>query len=215
MKLRFLVPSTLALTFVTGAAAPARAQQWPTADPSYSATDPALASGPEVFGSPGQIVISSDFDLGLSFSKNSEADSGVTTLQLAPALMFFLARNVAVGGVLDFRFDKSESTTVTALRVGPLVGYNVPLGPRSSLMPTLGLTYGWSKRSDDVQGGQMSSSSNRTSLIARVPWLFHPFAHVFVGLAPYVLFDLSSNVEDTEAPKDRVYGVTLDLGFWL
>jgi hypothetical protein len=207
--------SVLATVFVAGSISPALAQQWPTADPSYSAADPALATGPEGFGAPGQIVVSSDFDLGFSFSKGSDADSGVTTIEIAPALMFFVARNVAVGGLLDFRYTKPEGSSTTDLRVGPLVGYNVPLGPRSSLLPTLGLTYGWSKTETDVDGGQMSATSNRWSLIGRVPILFHPFTHVFVGLAPYVLFDLSAQREDVDVSKDRVYGVTLDLGFWL
>jgi hypothetical protein len=220
MKLRTLVgtlvPAALATTFVAASAAPARAQQWPTADPSYSAADPSLVTGPEVFGSPGQIVVSSDFDLDLVYSKPSGADEGSLGLRLAPALMFFVARNVAVGGLIDFQYVDVDSESLTVVRVGPLVGYNLALGPRTSLMPTVGLTYQWSRFKEGVSGGQMTSSSTGTTLVGKVPLLFHPFTHVFVGLAPYIIYGISGEVEGVDVKaKERTYGVTLDLGFWL
>jgi hypothetical protein len=220
MKLRTLVgtlvPSALATVLVAAPISPAQAQQWPTADPSYSAADPALATGPEGFGSPGQIVVSSDFDLNLIYSKPSGADDGAFGLRLAPALMFFVARNVAVGGLLDFRYSEVNTESLTMVRVGPLVAYNLALGPRTSLMPTIGLTYQWSRFKQGVSGGQMTSSSSGTTLIGKVPLLFHPFTHVFVGLVPYIVYGISGEVEGVDVrAKERTYGVNLEFGFWL
>ena len=211
-----LVPSAalaivVATMVATISAAPAQAQQWPTADPAYSAPNPLLAA-PEGFGAPGPIVVSSDFDLDLSYSKYSGADSGATYLQLAPALAFFLVHNLAVGGSLNFEYVATSSVDTTRVTVGPLVGYNIPLGPRLSLFPTASLGYAWEKRSQDVSGGVVSSTGHRSFLTLRAPVLFHPFAHVFVGLAPFLSFDLSAK---DDGPKARVFGLTLDLGFWL
>jgi hypothetical protein len=192
----------------------AHAQQWPTSDPSYNAANPLLAP-PEGFGAPGQIVVSSDFDLELEYSNPSGAPKGETKIQVAPALAFFLLHNLAVGGFLDLTHKLEDDGSSTTLGVGPLVGYNIPVGARLSLFPTAGVGYTWAKTRTDLPGGTRSSTYDAFRLIVRAPLLFHPFPHVFVGLAPYLQWGLTAKSEGTDQPKARAFGVTLDLGFWL
>lgn len=205
-----LVPA-LALTLTAGSAL---AQQWPTSDPSYTAPNPLLAPAAG-FGSPGTIVVSSDFDLGFEYSNPSGAAKGQMTFKLAPSLAFFLMQNLAVGGFLDLTHTARDGGSTTSFSVGPLVGYNIPLSQRLSLMPTLGIGYAWTKNKEDLPGGARSSTTDGFTLVVRAPVLFHPLAHVFVGLAPYVNWGLSAKNEGVDLPKQRDFGVTLDLGFWL
>ena len=204
-----------ALAVVT--ARPASAQEFPTSDPSYAAPNPELGQVREGFGAPGVIAISSDFDL--SFFHNTESlndqDQSTTSLRLAPNLQFFVADNVGVGGLFVLEYASSDPVSSVGLALGPSVSYNIPVGERSSLYPTLVLTYGWSKTTVDQAGGSQSASSNAFTLLIKVPFLFHPFPHVFVGFGPLIQLDLSAKTEGQDAPKRTLLGLTLDIGFWL
>jgi hypothetical protein len=220
MKLRTCVSvSTLSLLL----AAPALAQQFPTNDPSYGATDPTLGGGPEAFGAPGQMLISSSFDIDFRFTKQSfmSLDRSIKELVISPELMFFLIPNLAIGGTLAFDYTSGEDLMTggdysnTSVGIGPLVAYNFWIGPRSSVFPTLGVLYNHTSFEIDQAGGKLSASGYDISLLVRVPVLFHPFQHVFVGVTPFTEIDLVSKQEDMDTWKTTTFGITLDIGFWL
>jgi hypothetical protein len=196
---------------------PASAQQFPTSDPSYAVPEPSLTP-PEGFGAPGTIAITSDFDLDLrriteSFRGNSVS---ATQIHVTPTLLMFLARNLALGGILSYQYDSFEvgDYSLSKFAIGPLLAYNIGVSPRASLLPTIGLLYAWAKESQTVGGGRQSESGHEFSLLLRVPVLFHAFEHVFVGATPFTEFDLSSKAEGMDVAKTRTFGVTLDLGLW-
>jgi hypothetical protein len=198
-------------------APPASAQQWPTNDPSYAAPEPGMAA-PETFGSAGTVAITSDFDLDLrhitdSFRGNS---TSATQIHITPTALIFLARNLAVGGILAYQYDSVEvgDYSLNKFAIGPLLAYNIGISPRASLLPTVGLLYGWAKESETIGGGRQSRSGYEVSMLVRIPVLFHAFEHVFVGATPFTEFDLVSKQEDTDVAKTRTLGVTLDLGLW-
>jgi hypothetical protein len=202
----------------TAAAAPARAQQFPTQDPSYTTPDPSLAP-PEGFGAPGTIAITSDFDIDLRRISQSFRGSSVseTQIHVTPTVLMFMAHNFAIGGILAYQYDAIEEPTdysLTKLGIGPLAAYNIGVSPRVSLLPTAGLLYTWAKQNETVNGGRQSASGYEVSLLLRVPVLFHPFPHAFVGATPFTEIDLVSKSEGQDVAKTRTFGVTLDLGLW-
>ena len=134
---------------------------------------------------------------------------------LSPNALFFLAPNLAVGGALALDYASVEGGSVTGLGIGPLVAYNIPVSPRVSLFPTVGLLYTWVSAETTVQGGKSSVSGYDISLLIRAPVLFHAFQHVFVGVVPFFEADLAAKLEDQDTSKTRTFGATLDFGFWL
>jgi hypothetical protein len=213
MKLATLGALVLSSAFV---AASARAQQWPTTDPGFTRPDESLATGIEGFGTPGQMLITSEFDLDLRYV--SESLSGLSQsgpeITISPALMFFLAPQLAVGGILGFHHESREKDSNTVF-VGPTIAYNIPISPRASIFPMVGLAYTWFKTSQDLAGGRRSNSGYDLGLLIKGPVLFHPFPHVFVGFGPIIVIDFVSKVDMGAATKTRSFGLTLDLGFWL
>jgi hypothetical protein len=209
-----LLSSTLMLLL----AAPAFAQQWPAADPSYGATDPTMAAGPEMFGAAGQMVISSEFDFDfryISLSLNDNTDS-YKELVISPDLMFFLAPNLAVGGLLSFDYVSAPNdASTTGLGLGPLLAYNFWISPKASLFPTVGVLYTHVSSEQRTVTGKESHSGYDVSLLLRVPVLYHPFQHVFVGVTPFTEIDLVSKQDDADAAKTNTFGLTFDIGFWL
>jgi hypothetical protein len=199
-------------------AAPALAQQWPTTDPGFTKPDPSLASGgAESFGAPGQMVISGDFDIDLQYvsrTLNNLSESG-PSITISPSLLFFLAPNLALGGIVGFQHESRGDVSASAFTVGPLAGYNIWISPRASIFPMLGLQYSWRKQSIEIAGGRDSDSYQRFSLLLKAPVLFHPFPHVFVGFGPVIVIDFTSKVDDQDYAKTRSFGLTLDLGFYL
>jgi hypothetical protein len=214
MKLRTCLPvSTLLLLL----AAPALAQQFPTSDPSYGATDPSLATGPERFGAPGQMVISADFDVDFRYNKFSLDDmsTSIKEVVIGPDLMFFLMPNLALGGTLAFDYSTGQGVSLTRVGLGPLLAYNFWIGPKASVFPTLGVLYRHTDQEEDIPGGKDSDSGYGVSLLVRLPVLFHPFQHVFAGFTPFFEADMVNKMNDMDTSKRQTFGLTLDIGFWL
>jgi len=198
-------------------ATPASAQQFPTSDPTYGVPEPSLAA-PEGFGTKGTVAITSDFDLDLRRITDSFMGDSVsqTQIHITPTVLIFMANNLAVGGLMAYQYDSVEEAdySLNKFAIGPMLAYNIGVSPRASLLPTVGVLYGWAKQSETVGGGRDSSSGYDISLLLRVPVLFHAFQHVFVGATPFAELDLVSKSEGQDVAKTRTFGVTLDLGVW-
>jgi hypothetical protein len=214
MKLRTcLTLSTMTMLL----AAPALAQQFPTNDPSYGGTDPSLATGPDRFGAPGQMVISSAFDVDFRYTKLSFMDNDISIKEvvISPDLMFFVIPNLAIGGMLNFDYSTSDVRTTTAVGLGPLLAYNFWISPSASVFPTVGVLYNHVSQETPTMGGKTTVSGYDVSLLVRLPILFHPFQHVFVGVTPFTEIDVVAKEEGMDTSKTQTFGLTLDIGFWL
>ena len=218
--------------------------------PPYTAPDPAAPTvgslGAEAFGDVGQIVIMNDFDLSFGWASTKRPflndaggdagseDESSSNITIAPALTFFVAQNLGVGGFLVFQhqsFDQSKTEMVkassTLLRLGPEVSYNVRFGPALSLFPRVSLGYASLSTSveETPQGGdKYEESGHGFSLSFFVPVLFHPMPHFFLGFGPAATFDLSSSVtrksngveaDGKRGPKTTIFGLNFVLGGWL
>ncbi len=215
MKLVMVGSLVLSCVFLEAAA---WAQQFPTSDPSFSKQDPSLAStGPEGFGSPGQMVITGDFRLDLGYVSKTLNNLSVSgpDITIAPSLLFFLARNLAVGGLINFHHEAEGDSSTTEFALGPLAGYNIWISPRASIFPLVGIEYIRGKLSQQTSGGRETITLQRFALLLKAPVLFHPFPHLFVGFGPILLLDFTSKLNDADYAKTRSFGLTLDLGFYL
>jgi hypothetical protein len=163
------------------------------------------------FGLKGQLAVSSDTGLSISNTSISGIDGSSTTLLLRPAVDYFIADSISVGGFLGVEYTSAPGGSSTAVSVGPRVGYNLPLAERFSLWPKIGFSFAsTSQETDDVgpiEGEDETSTSIQLNLFA--PFMFHPVEHFFLGFGPALDVDLSGD------NKATTIAARLTLGGWL
>ena len=162
--------------------------------PPESAPPPA-ATG---LGAVGQIAISDDLHVTASSSSQSSMGQSFksTTIVLQPAIDFFLAPNLSIGGQLQLGRSSSNAngdTTTTTIGLLPRIGYNIPIGPTASIWPRASLAY--LHYSYSTAGAAYDNSNYTVSFIAFVPLLFQPAPHFFIGGGPYLSTDLISKYD--------------------
>jgi hypothetical protein len=175
------------------------------------------ASSPSgVFGSKGQLAISSDAGISISNTSISDIDGSTTSLILRPAVDYFVIDYLSIGGFLGLQYDSTPGGSSTAISIGPRVGYNIPLSERLSLWPKVGFSFASTSQSQDdvelptggtVEGDDESSTSLQLNLFA--PFMFHPVEHFFIGFGPAFDLDLSGD------NKATTIAARLTLGGWL
>lgn len=204
-------------------ASPAAAQEGDADGDAESAAprEPALprvsADSPSgAFGGKGQIAVSSDTGLSISNTSISGIDGSTTTLVLRPAVDYFVADYLSVGGFLGLDYTSTPGGSNTTFSIGPRVGYNLPLSDRFSLWPKAGLSFAsTSQDRDDVQlpgGGTIDAdeeSNTSVQLNLFAPFMFHPVEHFFIGFGPAFDLDLSGD------NKATTIAARLTLGGWL
>ena len=156
--------------------AAARAQELapPTAGASSGGAAPA-ASG-AAFGSAGQWALTvrslNAGNSASSFFFDKQA-GGPWTVTLQPALDYFIAGGVSVGGVVGFSYASGGITTVA---VGARAGFNQALNEHFGFWPTIG-----------VDASFQHSTGVTTTLVPLeifAPFLYHPAPHLFLGAGP-------------------------------
>jgi hypothetical protein len=208
----------------------------PPPPPAYSYPPPApmLAPMPAPrphFGSPGELVISSDANLGLvgetTGGVNGSPSTSGWTLTLLPAADYFVIQGLSIGGFIDFTHTEtsvpnetngtpnntgSTSTSTNTFGIGPRIGYNIPITDWISLWPKLGLSFA----DTSVSGG---GSGTAWTLTLFAPFLYHLATHYFLGLGPILSADLAANQSPANgpsgpAPKVVTYGLAFTVGGW-
>jgi hypothetical protein len=161
---------------------------------------PAGTAAAESLGEAGQISIDGAFDLRFtSTSTDADGDESTTLLQIAPALDFFIAPNVSVGGQLLFQYS-SGAIDITSVGIAPRVGYVIGLG-KLSIWPRAGIGFAYADANDQ------SVQSLTLNLFA--PINYHPVDHFYIGLGPAL--DLDLYVSDDLA-KETSFGVVSVVG---
>jgi hypothetical protein len=163
---------------------------------------PAAGLGPNGFGAMGQVSIASDF--GISFIHFSDAE--FSELDLEPALDYFIAPNLSVGGKVRFDYRKNKGGSTSALGLGPRVGYQLPLGDMFSVFPKVGFFF---EHVGSSATGAPSTSYNLLSLSIDVPFLWHPVPHFFIGIGPTLFANIAGA---TSGQRDVQFGLVSTVG---
>jgi hypothetical protein len=164
---------------------------------------PAAGLGPNGFGAAGQVTIASDF--GISFIHFSDAE--FSELDLEPALDYFIAPNLSVGGKVRFDYRKNTGGSTSALGLGPRVGYQLALGGMFfSVFPKVGFFF---EHVSSSATGAASTSYGLFSLSLDVPFLFHPVPHFFIGIGPTLFANLAGA---SSAQRDVQFGLVSTVG---
>lgn len=163
----------------------------------------------DTFGAKGQLAISSDAALVIQHASND-----VTSIQLAPAVDWFVINGLSLGGFISFDYSKAGNDSGSRFGIGPRVGYNIALTDFMSVWPKIGFSYAHSSAKYVSAFGDGTSlvrnkSADALALNVFVPVMFHPATHFFVGFGPFLDTDLNGD------NKVTVYGLKMTLGGWL
>jgi hypothetical protein len=162
---------------------------------------PATA-GPTGFGAVGQYVVSAGATTDEHLFIHGESGGG-WQLQLSPALDYFLAPNVSVGGVVGYRHASggggTNSDGSNRFTLGVRAGYNVDFNDRFGLWPMAGLFFDRASANHD--------STTNTWIGVYAPVLFHVAPHFFAGLGPSLQLNLSG-------PNGNEFGIDSLIGGW-
>jgi hypothetical protein len=170
-------------------------QEAGTQAPSQPAVPTVEARTPAaMFGATHQLAISSDAGFSIENRSQSGGHGSTTTIDLAPAVDYFVMDHLSVGGFLRFDYSHFPSGHATAFGIGPRVGYDIPFSGLFSVWPKLGFSFATSSTS---QPNQPSETSNNFALNIFVPVMLHPAEHFFIGFGPAFDVDLTGTVKNT------------------
>jgi hypothetical protein len=163
--------------------------QGPTqpAVPTVEARTPAA-----MFGATHQLAISSDAGFSISNTSVSGGHGSTTTIDLAPAVDYFVMDHFSVGGFVRFEWTHVPDGHTTLFGIGPRVGYDIPFSSIFSVWPKLGLSFATTS-----QSGSPGATSNNLALNIFVPVMLHPVEHFFIGFGPAFDVDLTGSVKST------------------
>ncbi|HEX2658714.1 MAG TPA: hypothetical protein VHU40_10590 [Polyangia bacterium] len=173
------------------------------------------------FGAKGQFSVNVDLPFTSDapqfaiYNTSVSGQSGSTTsFTIAPALDYFVAQNLSIGGQVGFTHDSfstpgsNVSLVGSGFVLGIRGGINIPLAPAASLWPRLSLTY----RSLSGDGW----TNSWVPLTIFVPLLWHPASHFFLGGGPVFSTELSNSYEtnglSVDGGKTTVIGLQAVVG---
>jgi hypothetical protein len=163
-----------------------------------------------VFGTQGQIAISSEAGATFERTSISGVDGSTSSFQVRPGVDYFVIRALSVGVFVGLDRESSPGGSTTTFGIGPRVGYDVAFSDIFSLWPRAGLSFNHSSLkidgSDLVPDADTSNDAIAINLFA--PFLYHTH-RFFAGVGPALDADLSGDTKAT------TLAVRVTLGGWV
>jgi hypothetical protein len=159
-------------------------------------------------GQKGQISIAGDFQISI-VSESTDADNDESDLDIviSPALDFFIAPNLSVGGQVVFAREDQGDLEAQTFGVGARVGYVIGLG-KVSIWPRAGFTFARTS----FEFGEADTTLTGLSLNVFAPVLYHPVDHFYLGLGPKLDYDVYADDDTDDAPKTTAIGIVSTIG---
>jgi hypothetical protein len=176
------------------------------------------------FGGPGELVLTTATDASISAHFYSRSSGSSTSVNLSPALDYFLGENVSIGVDTFLAYGKSTTldptgdtvhASTTSFGFGPRFGVNFPLTPALSLWPVLEFGSGTVDTSQSSTSGVNQHSRQRTWIALTAPLLVHPATHFFFGAGPVFFHELLDKDQYDYENDATTIGLSLMLGGWV
>lgn len=167
-----------------------------------------------VFGSKGQVAISSEAGATFEHTSIADVDGSTTNFVLRPGVDYFLVNRLSLGAFAGIDYGSVPGGSTTAFSIGPRVGYDIAFSDNFSIWPKLGLSYSSTTVKTDAEelAGVSIPSSERTNNAIAInlfaPVMFH-MNRFFAGVGPALDTDLSGDAKATTV------AVRVTLGGWV
>jgi hypothetical protein len=171
-------------------------------------------SAVSIFGSRGQIAISSEAGAAFTRTSISGVDGSSSTFVFRPGVDYFLIDRLSLGAFFGVDHESIPTGSSTTIGVGPRVGYDIAFSDQFSIWPKVGFSYNSTSVEADAMtvGGievpGSDTSNNAVALNLFAPIMFHTH-HYFAGIGPALDTDLSGDAKAT------TFAVRVTLGGWL
>jgi len=171
-------------------------------------------SAVSIFGSKGQIAISSEAGTTFERTSISGVDGATTKLVLRPGVDYFLLNRLSLGAFVGIDYSSVPGGSTTVFSVGPRVGYDFAFSDHFSIWPRAGVSFNSSTVKTDAEelGGvsipSSESSNDAVAINLFAPILFHHH-RFFAGVGPALDTDLSGDAKAT------TIAVRVTLGGWV
>jgi hypothetical protein len=183
-----------AIAFVPASPARAQDESAPFANPPPASAAPMARGGS--FGAPGQWVASMRTAPGSGFLYFHNPSGDGWEISIHPAIDYFLANRISVGGVFGYTYSPAMSGTTT-VDMGARVGFNLDMSGTFGFWPLAGVA------ARVFNSGNVTDTSSALQVFA--PFLWHPVSHAFLGLGPSFNAGLSGG-DYTEVGLDFIIG---------
>jgi hypothetical protein len=173
------------------------------------------------FGRSGVLAISGDFQAGvrgLLFSAPTGRDpDGLFEVTLAPAVDYFVADHVSIGGQVVIVYARTGPAKLTAFGLGPRVGYEFAVSDRVSFWPKVSIVYTTANVDSGAStlGGSVTFDGWSLGADLYAPFVFHVAPHFFVGLGPDASTQLIAKSSGNDTIKQTSLGILFTVGGWL
>jgi len=176
------------------------------------------------FGGAGELVLTTATDASISARFYSRSSGSSTSVNLAPALDYFLAENVSIGVDSFVAYGKSTAidaagdtvhASSTSFGFGPRFGVNLPLTHALSLWPVMEFGSGTVDSSQSSTSGVNQHSRQRTWIALTAPLLVHPATHFFFGAGPVFFHELLDKDQYDYENDATILGLSFVLGGWV
>jgi hypothetical protein len=145
------------------------------------------------FGSPGQLVISTDASGNLGYSTEG---SGAGFIFIEPGADYFIKQNLSVGSGLQLRALFGDGDDPVAFGLNARIGYNIPLTDKVSVWPKGQVTLQIGDNILPFAVQNFPTGADTTVILeGYAPFLFHVTNHFYVGGGPRLAFGLGDDVE--------------------
>jgi len=183
---------------------------------------PARAHEVNRFGSPSTWVPNGRVGFDVTNNQPPQGESSNTTyIGIEPGVLYFVTRNLALGGNVSLGYSTTGSgdAKVTALGLGfaPRAGYNFAFTDSLTLFPTAGFSY---QRIVARQGTDNTGEVAQSTITVEffIPLLIH-HGNAFIGIGPFLEFDVRSKIRvgaaDTADNNQLTrFGIESVIGIW-
>jgi hypothetical protein len=176
--------------------------------------DTTPGSAVSIFGTKGQIAISSEAGAALTRTSVSGVDGSTMTFVFRPGVDYFVIDRLSLGAFFGVAHESLPTGSSTTIGVGPRAGYDIAFSDQFSIWPKAGFSYNSTSVKADAMtvGGfevpESETDNNAIALNLFAPIMFHTH-HYFAGIGPALDADLSGDAKAT------TFAVHVTLGGWL
>lgn len=129
-----------------------------------------------------------------TYENGEEKDAALTEIWLQPALDYFVANNIFVGGALMLESASQDPASMTTIGIGPEVGYAFGK-PESKMFPygKIGFAYASSSYDPGTTGSETTTTTG-TNISIHVGLIYPVVGHV--GFFPELSYHMVSSKGD-------------------
>ena len=194
--------------------------------------EPQVRADVPSFGQRGQLVLRGDTNANVAGYHQRVKIQGTVfkndrlSFSVEPSVGMFVVDNLLLGGLIHTNYYYDSGAYSVGAAFGPYIGYRVPMGATTSLLPTLSVIYGFSRAHVDTQDAAGVTSpvdldTHDIALRVTMDLVFHIAPRVSLTAGPFVAQTVYNHTSRSDLANqsnsrlETIYGLRAGLLAWL